>query len=142
PTLQRWSKVAISCTDHAPMSATSPAVTSTAPEARNAGDPCAGPAGGDADAHGGAKELGAKELGAKELGATDLDAMDLDPYWMPFTHNRYFKARRPADRMLVAAEGAYYTTSAGQKLFDGLSGLWCSGLGHGDVRIKDAVKRQ
>jgi beta-alanine--pyruvate transaminase len=69
-------------------------------------------------------------------------AMNLDPYWMPFTHNRYFKARRPADRLMVAAEGAYYTTSSGQRLFDGLSGLWCCGLGHGDPRIKDAVKRQ
>jgi beta-alanine--pyruvate transaminase len=69
-------------------------------------------------------------------------ALNLDPYWMPFTHNRYFKARRPADRLLVAAEGAYYTTSTGQRLFDGLSGLWCCGLGHGDPRIKDAVRRQ
>ena len=39
---------------------------------------------------------------------------------MPFTHNRYFKKHRPADRLLVAAEGAYYTTSTGQQLFDGL----------------------
>jgi beta-alanine--pyruvate transaminase len=68
--------------------------------------------------------------------------LNLDPYWMPFTHNRYFKARRPADRLLVGAEGAYYTTSSGQRLFDGLSGLWCCGLGHGDPRIKDAVRRQ
>jgi beta-alanine--pyruvate transaminase len=71
-----------------------------------------------------------------------VDALNLDPYWMPFTHNRYFKARRPADRLLVGAEGAYYTTSSGQKLFDGLSGLWCCGLGHGDPRIRDAVRRQ
>jgi beta-alanine--pyruvate transaminase len=71
-----------------------------------------------------------------------VESLNLDPYWMPFTHNRYFKAKRPLDRLLVGAEGAYYTTSTGQKLFDGLSGLWCSGLGHGDARIKDAVKRQ
>ena len=70
------------------------------------------------------------------------EAMNLEPSGMPFTHNRYFKAKRPLDRLLVGAEGAYYTTSQGQKLFDGLSGLWCSGLGHGDPRIKDAVKRQ
>ncbi|HET9483518.1 MAG TPA: aminotransferase class III-fold pyridoxal phosphate-dependent enzyme, partial [Xanthomonadales bacterium] len=69
-------------------------------------------------------------------------ALNLDPYWMPFTHNRYFKKHRPADRLLVAAEGAYYTTSTGQKLFDGLSGLWCSGLGHRHPRIVEAVKAQ
>jgi len=72
----------------------------------------------------------------------DAASLNLDPYWMPFTHNRYFKANRPADRLLVGAEGAYYVTSAGQRLFDGLSGLWCSGLGHSESRIKDAVKRQ
>ncbi len=71
-----------------------------------------------------------------------VEAMNLDAFWMPFTHNRYFKAKRPLDRLLVGAQGAYYTTSTGQKLFDGLSGLWCSGLGHGDERIKNAVKHQ
>jgi beta-alanine--pyruvate transaminase len=71
-----------------------------------------------------------------------IEGLNLDPYWMPFTHNRYFKSKRPLDRLLVAAKGAYYTTSSGQHLFDGLSGLWCSGLGHGDRRITDAVKRQ
>jgi beta-alanine--pyruvate transaminase len=70
------------------------------------------------------------------------EELNLDPYWMPFTHNRYFKAKRPLDRLLVGAKGAYYTTVAGQKLFDGLSGLWCCGLGHGDERITRAVKEQ
>jgi beta-alanine--pyruvate transaminase len=75
-------------------------------------------------------------------GVTPAADLNLDPYWMPFTHNRYFKQHRPADRLLVGAEGAYYRTSNGQTLFDSLSGLWCCGLGHGDPRIKDAVKRQ
>jgi beta-alanine--pyruvate transaminase len=74
--------------------------------------------------------------------AASVEELDLDPYWMPFTHNRYFKSKRPLDRLLVGARGAYYTTSEGRKLFDGLSGLWCSGLGHGDPRITEAVKRQ
>jgi beta-alanine--pyruvate transaminase len=75
--------------------------------------------------------------------ATDAQAgMNLDPYWMPFTHNRYFKRTRPLDRMIVGAQGAYYTTVEGQKLFDCLSGLWCSSLGHGHPKIIEAVKRQ
>ena len=77
-----------------------------------------------------------------EPAAASIEGLNLDPYWMPFTHNRYFKAKRPRDRLLVSAKGAYYTTSEGQRLFDGLSGLWCSGLGHGDARITEAVKRQ
>ena len=50
--------------------------------------------------------------------------LNLDPYWMPFTHNRYFKKHQPLDRLLAGADGAYYTTVDGQKLFDCLSGLW------------------
>jgi beta-alanine--pyruvate transaminase len=91
----------------------------------------------------GAAGLETLEQGAMETTATGFDpGLDLAPYWMPFTHNRYYKAHRPADRLLVAAEGAWYTTSSGQRLFDALSGLWCSGLGHGEPRIKEAVKRQ
>lgn len=77
-----------------------------------------------------------------DAAAIDPATLNLDPYWMPFTHNRYFKQHRPLDRLLVGAEGAYYTTSEGRKLFDGLSGLWCCGLGHRDPRIVDAVKAQ
>lgn len=72
---------------------------------------------------------------------TETD-LNLDPYWMPFTHNRYFKRQRPLDRLLVEASGAYYTTVEGQKLFDCLSGLWCSSLGHRHPRIVEAVKAQ
>jgi len=78
----------------------------------------------------------------KTAEATSAADLDLDPYWMPFTHNRYFKQKRPLDRLLVSAKGAYYTTVEGQKLFDGLSGLWCCGLGHGHPHIVDAVKKQ
>ena len=60
-------------------------------------------------------------------------------HWMPFTGNRDFKA---APRMIASAEGAYYTMSDGHRLFDGLSGLWCTGLGHGRREITEAVSRQ
>jgi adenosylmethionine-8-amino-7-oxononanoate aminotransferase len=40
-------------------------------------------------------------------------------------------------RMVVAAR-AYYTDGEGRKIFDGLSGLWCSGLGHGRREIAEA----
>ena len=68
--------------------------------------------------------------------STRMDAAWLDAHWMPFTANRNFKA---APRMVVSASGAYYTDSDGRKIFDGLSGLWCSGLGHGRREIAEAV---
>ncbi len=70
-----------------------------------------------------------------------LDASPLSPYWMPFTHNRYFRDHHEL-RIIESAEGAYYTTREGQRLFDCLSGLWCSGLGHRHPAIVEAVKRQ
>jgi beta-alanine--pyruvate transaminase len=76
---------------------------------------------------------------AAHLQAQRTDAAWLDAHWMPFTGNRDFKAN---PRLIVAAEGAYYTDADGRKIFDGLSGLWCSGLGHGRKEITEAVAKQ
>ena len=43
---------------------------------------------------------------------------------------------------MTSAKGAYYYDDHGRKLFDGLSGLWCSPLGHADPRIGAAIARQ
>ncbi len=68
--------------------------------------------------------------------AVRQDAAWLDAHWMPFTGNRNFKAR---PRMIVSGQGAYYTDAEGRKIFDGLSGLWCSGLGHGRKEVAEAI---
>ncbi|PZQ71711.1 MAG: aspartate aminotransferase family protein, partial [Variovorax paradoxus] len=67
------------------------------------------------------------------------DAAWLDAHWMPFTANRQFKAD---PRLIVEGKGAYFTDAEGRKIFDGLSGLWCTGLGHGRTEIAEAVGRQ
>ncbi|MDM7950860.1 aspartate aminotransferase family protein [Hydrogenophaga sp.] len=67
------------------------------------------------------------------------DAEWLAAHWMPYTGNRQFKAD---PRFIVAAQGAYFTSHDGRQIFDGLSGLWCSGLGHGRAEITQAVSRQ
>lgn len=64
---------------------------------------------------------------------------ELDALWMPFTPNRATKA---APTRLIAAEGAYYTGEDGRQKFDGVSGLWCSGAGHNNPRIREAVTQQ
>ena len=66
------------------------------------------------------------------------DVAWLDAHWMPFTGNRQFKAQ---PRMIVGGQGAYYTDATGRKIFDGLSGLWCCGLGHGRREIAEAIGR-
>ena len=71
--------------------------------------------------------------------APRTDADWLAAHWMPFTGNREFKAN---PRLMTGAQGAYYLDADGRRIFDGLSGLWCTGLGHGRTEIAEAVGRQ
>ncbi len=68
-----------------------------------------------------------------------LSHADLEAYWMPFTANRQFKS---APRILVKAEGMYYTTDDGRRVLDGFSGLWCCNPGHNRKPIVEAIQRQ
>jgi beta-alanine--pyruvate transaminase len=68
-----------------------------------------------------------------------MSTENLEPYWMPFTSNRAFKR---APRMLVSANGHYYTDADGRQLLDGFSGLWTCGLGHCHPKIVAAVQSQ
>ena len=65
--------------------------------------------------------------------------LDLTSYWMPFTHNRYFKQR---PKLVQSGAGAYLTLTDGRRVFDCLSGLWCTPLGHSHPEIVDAIQRQ
>lgn len=66
------------------------------------------------------------------------DRESLEAYWMPYTANRYFKDN---PIMVTGAEGCYLHTSDGKAVFDGLSGLWCCGMGHGRSEIVEAVSK-
>lgn len=68
-----------------------------------------------------------------------IDKEKLDAHWMPFTGNRQFKQD---PRILVAADGLYYTDADGRQIFDGLSGLWTCGAGHNRNEINDAISKQ
>ncbi len=71
--------------------------------------------------------------------AVRTDADWLEAHWMPYTGNREFKAN---PRLFVSAKDAYFTDADGRKIFDGLSGLWTTGLGHCRPELIDAVSRQ
>ncbi|WP_299881004.1 aspartate aminotransferase family protein [uncultured Cocleimonas sp.] len=73
------------------------------------------------------------------LASCNLTQEQLDSYWMPYTANREFK-KNP--RMIVSAEGKYYTDAEGRQVFDGLSGLWTCGAGHSRPEITEAVSKQ
>ena len=68
-----------------------------------------------------------------------LTQAQLDAHWMPYTGNRQFK-KDP--RIIVNAQGKYYTSAEGKRVFDGLCGLWTCGLGHSVPEINEAVAAQ
>ncbi len=63
----------------------------------------------------------------------------IQAHWMAFTSNRDFKQ---SPRVIVGAEGHYYHGQNGQRLYDGFSGLWTTGVGHCHPKIVEAVQRQ
>ncbi len=71
--------------------------------------------------------------------AVRTDADWLEAHWMPYTGNREFKAN---PRLFVSAKDTYFTDADGRKIFDGLSGLWTTGLGHCRPELVEAVSRQ
>ncbi len=74
------------------------------------------------------------------IGATmHADADWLEAHWMPYTGNREFKAN---PRLITGADGAWLIDADGRRIFDGLSGLWTTGLGHCRPELVDAVSRQ
>ncbi len=68
-----------------------------------------------------------------------LTREQLEAHWMPFTGNRQFKQQ---PRLIQKAEGVYYWDVDGNKIYDGLSGLWTCGAGHSRPEITEAVSRQ
>lgn len=62
-----------------------------------------------------------------------------EAYWMPFTARNGFQ-KDP--RIIVEADGCYYKSDDGRRVFDSLSGLWCCGLGHNRPEIAEAVYNQ
>jgi len=68
-----------------------------------------------------------------------LPRNDIESQWMPFTANRQFKG---APRLIVSAEGMYYTSHDGRRILDGTAGLWCCNAGHAHPKIVAAVREQ
>jgi len=66
--------------------------------------------------------------------------MDAAHYLHPFTDSRALAAR--GTRVITRAEGVYLYNSEGQRILDGMSGLWCVALGYGRRELAEAAYRQ
>ena len=67
------------------------------------------------------------------------NTLNLDNFWIPFTANNAFKAE---PRLLVEADGMYYTSDDDKKILDGIAGMWCCNAGHCHPHIVKAVQDQ
>jgi len=69
-----------------------------------------------------------------------LRQLDAAHYLHPFTDHAALAAR--GVRVMVRGDGIYLWDSEGNKILDGMSGLWCVNVGYGRTQISEAVYRQ
>ncbi len=69
-----------------------------------------------------------------------LQALDAAHHLHPFSEQ--FGLARDKSRVIVKGEGVWLTDSDGNRILDGMAGLWCVQVGHGRQEIADAVHKQ
>lgn len=69
-----------------------------------------------------------------------LQALDAKHHLHPFTDFKELVEK--GSRIIVKADGVYIYDSEGEKILDGMSGLWCCNLGYGRKEIVEAVNQQ
>ncbi|MBT3425113.1 MAG: aminotransferase class III-fold pyridoxal phosphate-dependent enzyme [Gammaproteobacteria bacterium] len=72
--------------------------------------------------------------------ATEITGMGRDALLHPFTDFKRYK--ETGGRTYVGGEHIYIADSAGNRILDGMSGLWCTNLGYSQDSIKTAVADQ
>lgn len=70
----------------------------------------------------------------------DWQSLDANHYLHPFTD--FHDLSRKGSRIITRAEGVYIYDSEGNKILDGMAGLWCVNLGYGRKDLADVAARQ
>jgi len=70
----------------------------------------------------------------------DWQELDKKHYLHPFTNHKELHAQR--SRIISRADGVYIYDADGNKMLDGMSGLWCVNAGYGRQELIDAATRQ
>lgn len=71
---------------------------------------------------------------------SDLRAADAAHHLHPFTDTGVLN--RKGARVITQADGVYLTDSDGNRILDGMAGLWCTAVGYGREEIVEAVAHQ
>ena len=75
-----------------------------------------------------------------ERTTADWQSLDRRHYLHPFTDYKALAAK--GARVIVKAEGCYLYDSEGQRILDGMAGLWCVNVGYGRRELAEAAYRQ
>ncbi|MCY1344826.1 Putrescine--pyruvate aminotransferase [compost metagenome] len=70
----------------------------------------------------------------------EWQAMSREHHLAPFTDYKQVHEKGP--RIITKAEGVYLWDSEGQKILDGMAGLWCIAVGYGREELVEAASRQ
>jgi putrescine aminotransferase len=74
------------------------------------------------------------------MNISEIKQLDAEHHLHPFTD--FHDLNKTGTRVITQAEGVYIWDQDGQKLLDGMSGLWCCNLGYSRSEIVDAVAEQ
>ncbi|WP_027857162.1 aspartate aminotransferase family protein [Marinobacterium jannaschii] len=70
----------------------------------------------------------------------DIQAVDADHHMHPFTNTGALNKK--GARVITKAEGVYIWDSEGNKILDGMAGLWCVNMGYGRKELVEAANEQ
>jgi putrescine aminotransferase len=86
------------------------------------------------------REIDTRGAAASGFDTRALQQLDSAHYLHPFTDHGALRER--GARVMVRGDGIYLWDSEGNKVIDGMSGLWCVNVGYGRGSITQAVARQ
>jgi putrescine---pyruvate transaminase len=78
---------------------------------------------------------------AKNLNVAELVESDVRHHFHPFTDHKTFRAEG-GPRVMTHADGVWIWDAKGNKLLDGMAGLWCVNVGYGRKELAEAAYRQ
>jgi putrescine aminotransferase len=78
--------------------------------------------------------------GTNQAKTQDFQSRDHRHYLHPFTDHKELGEK--GTRIITRAEGVYIEDSEGNRILDGMAGLWCVNLGYGRQELVDAATRQ
>jgi putrescine aminotransferase len=78
---------------------------------------------------------------SKNLNPAEIVALDTAHHFHPFTDHKAFHAEGGA-RVVTQGDGIWIWDAKGNKLLDGMSGLWCVNVGYGRKELAEAACRQ